>query len=303
MTYRLLVVNYGGPSPGRETEYLKNLFSDPVVFPLPSPVRRVFANLMALWRRGESARILEELGGKSPLLEQTLEQARALGRLLGPEWKVSAAMLYSRPLLSEVLREVKDQRVVVLPLFPQYSAATWGSVRRVLSESPAEGTAGLARPFYDCELFLLGWEEALGETLKGLKEPFLLFSAHSLPLYLIRRYSDPYPRQVEETARRLAKRLDLPFAVGYQSKLGPVKWLEPSTENLIKELAKRGVKELVVVPISFTAENSETLWEVDLNYRKLAREAGIDEFRRVPVPHLSPRWLECWRALALEAAK
>ncbi len=302
----LLAVNYGGPTLGRETEYLKNLFSDPIVFPLPFPLRFLFSRLMALWRKRESRQILEEMGGESPLLTQTERQIKVLKELLPEGWETDLAMLYSKPLLKEVLKEASQKgfkEIVILPLFPQYSSATWKSVEFVVSKSPPKGKVRFVRPFYDCEKFLLGWEKAIREVLEGLKEPFLLFSAHSLPLYLVRRYDDPYPEQVEKTASLLAQKFSLPYAVGYQSKLGPIKWLEPSTEELIKKLAKEGVEELVVVPISFVSENSETLWEIDLNYRYLAKSSGIKTFRRVPIPYLSEDWLHCWRDLVLEATK
>ncbi|HIC08847.1 MAG TPA: ferrochelatase [Aquificales bacterium] len=297
----LLVVNYGGPQKGKEREYLKRLFSDPVLFPFPAPLRWILGNLVALLRRGETAEILSAVGGTSPFLKQTFEQAKALGKLL-EGWEVGVAMRYSDPLLEEVLRNIAPERfenIVLLPLFPQYSVATWGSVERVVEKSPLKGKVKFAKPFYGCENFILGWVEAIEKTLKGLEKPFLLFSAHSLPLYLVRKYGDPYPKQVEESAKLIAQRLELPYKVSYQSRLGPIRWLEPTTEEALKKLRKDGVKELVVIPISFVSENTETLQEIDLNYRQLAENLGYHSFRRVKIPHLHPEWLECWKELAL----
>ncbi len=301
----LLVVNYGGPLRGREGEYLKRLFSDPVLFPFPAPFRWLLGNLVALLRRGETAEILSAVGGTSPFLKQTFEQAKALGRLL-EGWEVGVAMRYSDPLLEEVLRDIDPERfenIVVLPLFPQYSVATWGSVERVVENSPLKGNFKFAKPFYGCENFVLGWVEAIEKTLKGLEKPFLLFSAHSLPLYLVKKYGDPYPEQVRESAKLIAQRLGLPYKVSYQSRLGPIKWLEPTTEETLNRLRKEGVKELVVIPISFVSENTETLQEIDLNYRQLAESLGYHSFRRVKIPHLHPEWLECWKDLALATIK
>jgi len=298
MSKLLLLVNYGGPSLGREREYLKNLFSDEVLIPLPKHLRWLFANFIALLRYKETRQILEDMGGESPLKEQAERQVLKLSEIL-KDHRVDYAMLYSEPLLENKLKELQKEdfeEIKVLPLFPQYSAATWGSVEKKVSKSGLKNVKFL-KPFYKCKGFLKGWEEAIKETVEGLKEPFLLFSAHSLPLYLVERYKDPYPGQVEETARFLAENLNLPYRVSYQSKLGPIRWLEPSTDWTIKELAKEGVEEIVVIPISFVAENSETLWEIDLNYRKLAKEVGIKTFRRVPIPYLSEYWLKCWASL------
>ena len=299
----LLVVNYGGPVRGKEREYLIRLFSDPVVFPLPAPLRWLLGNLVALLRKGETAEILSAVGGSSPFLKQTIEQAKALSRLL-KGWDVRVAMRYSDPLLEEVLKQLNPKgygKVAVLPLFPQYSVATWGSIERVVKKSPFGEKAVFTEPFYGCEKFIPGWVEAVKGTLKGLKNPHLLFSAHSLPLYLVERHGDPYPKQVEKSAKLIAQKLNLPYTVSYQSKVGPIKWLEPSTEDALIDLRQRGVEEIVVVPISFVSENTETLWEIDVQYRILATKLGFKTFKRVKIPHLHPLWLECWRGLVFKA--
>ena len=297
----LLVVNYGGPQRGKEGEYLKRLFSDPALFPLPAPLRWLLGNLVALLRRGETAEILSAVGGTSPFLKQTLEQAEALQRSM-EGWEVGVAMRYSEPLLEKVLKDIDPTEygnIVLLPLFPQYSIATWGSVEKVVKKSPLRDRVKFTKPFYRCENFILGWVEAIEKTLKGLEKPFLLFSAHSLPLYLVRKYGDPYPKQVAESAKCIAQRLGLPYTISYQSRVGPIKWLEPPTDETVKKLRKEGVKELVVIPISFVSENTETLQEIDLNYRQLAESLGYHSFRRVKIPHLHPKWLQCWKDLAL----
>jgi len=295
MSQLLLMVNYGGPTLGREKEYLKRLFSDEVLFPFPKPVRLLLANLIATLRWKETREILHSIGGKSPLLEQTLRQAEALAKLLRG-WDVKVAMRYSHPLLEEVLKGIKEfPRLVVFPLFPHYSAATYLTVERVVRK--IHPRALFTEPFYSCEGFVKGWVLRIEETLKKekLSSPLLLFSAHSLPLYLVKRYKDPYPLQVEESARLIAQRLNLPYKVSYQSRVGPIRWLSPSTEEVIRNLAYRGVRELVVIPISFTAENSETLQEIDQNYRKLAQALGIRRFVRVSIPYDHPLWIECFK--------
>jgi len=298
----LLLVNYGGPQRGKEDQYLKRLFSDGAVFPLPAPLRWLLGNLVALLRRRETAEILSAVGGTSPFLKQTVEQAKALSSHLSG-WKVEVAMRYSEPLLEEKLKEIDPEgfeNIVLLPLFPHYSIATWGSIEKVVEKSPLRGKVKFTKPFYDCKEFIDGWVEALKETLKGTERPFLLFSAHSLPLYLVEKYGDPYPQQVAESAFLIAQKVGLPYKISYQSRVGPIKWLEPPTDETIKELRSLGVEELIVVPISFVSENTETLQEIDINYRLLAEELKFKTFRRVKIPHLSPLWLECWKKLVLE---
>ena len=121
-----------------------------------------------------------------------------------------------------------------------------------------------------------------------------------MPLYLVEKFKDPYPLQVEKSAKLIAEFLNLPYKVSYQSKLGPIRWLEPSTEEVLKELSEKGYKEVVVIPISFVSENSETLWEIDINYSNLAKELGIEKFVRVKIPYKSRHWLECWKSLIIE---
>lgn len=297
----VLLVNYGGPAFNEASakDYLKNLFSDGVVFPLPKPLRWLIAQIVSRKRWRESLEILRSIGGKSPLIEQTFQQADKLQRLLGENYTVKVAMRYSPPYVGEVLREITGE-VIVLPLFPHYSIATWKTVLEEVNKSLPEDGYKAVKPFYDCEGFVTGWVETIKEHLKGLKKPFLLFSAHSLPLYLVERYNDPYPRQVYTSAKLIAERLSLPFKVSYQSKLGPIRWLEPSTEEVIKRLATEGVEELVVIPVSFVSENTETLYEIDIYYRNLARETGIKQFIRPPIPYLSDAWMGCFAKLIKE---
>lgn len=295
----VLLVNYGGPSKGKEKDYLFRLFSDPLVFPLPKPLPLLLGKLMATLRWRETSKILDEVGGESPLLNQTLEQAKLLGEHLRG-WEVKVAMRYSEPLLEDLLKDIRGKyhKVVVLPLFPHYSVATWGTVEWVVKKYLPG--AVFVKPFYSCRGFIEGWVEAIKGEIEDLKNPFLLFSAHSLPLYLVRRYKDPYPLQVEESARLIAQRLGLPYKVSYQSRVGPIKWLSPSTEETLKELSLKGVSELLVIPISFVSENTETLQEIDLNYAALAGELGIKTFRRVKIPYNSSKWVSCWKSLVEE---
>jgi ferrochelatase len=305
MTKRVILVNYGAYTTEKDIKpFLRNLFSDEILFPLPPPLRKLLGFLISELRFKEGKRILEAMEGKSPLLEQTEEQKKLLQQILGKEYHLQVAMRYSEPLLENVLRKTKKgEKLIIFPLFPHYSVATYGSIEKVVKKALKNGHYFLTKPFYHCEGFVKGWVEAIVKILEKAKKPFLLFSAHSLPLYLVKRFNDPYSFQIEESAKLIASRLGLPYKVSYQSRLGPVKWLQPSTEEVLKELASKGVKEVVVIPISFVAENSETIVEIDITYKKLAEELGIEHFIRVPIPYNSPHWIDCFKELIEEAGK
>ncbi len=294
----VLLVNYGSPGTDKRSakEYLKNLFSDKRVFPLPAPLRFILSRLVSNLRWRESVEILKTIGG-SPLLKQTEEQAEALRKRLGEDYRVLYAMRYSEPLLEKVLEEIPEsEEPVLLPMFPQYSKATWGTVLELVEKKRGEKFK-VVKPFYSCPEFVRGWKRAVERALKGLKNPFLLFSAHSLPLYLVKKYGDPYPLQVEETAKLIAKDFDIPFKVAYQSRLGPIRWLSPTLEEALSEVLKKGFKEVVVVPVSFTTENSETLYELDVYLKEFALKGGFKKFVRVKVPYKNPLWVECFAEL------
>jgi len=307
MPRRVLLVNYGAYSKeGDIKTFLKNLFSDEVLFPFPEPLRKLLGFLISEIRFREGKRLLEAMGGKSPLLEQSNEQKNLLTERLGKDYRLQVAMRYSEPLLENVLKNFDgEEELIILPMFPHYSAATYGSVEKIARKVLKGKKFVITEPFYYCKNFIRGWLEAVEKVLVNTKSPLLLFSAHSLPLYLVKRFNDPYPFQVEESAKIIAEYFGLPYKVSYQSRLGPIKWLRPSTEEIIKEIASatKGAKEVVVIPISFVAENSETLVEIDIFYKNLAKEMGMENFIRVPIPYNSPKWIDCFKELVEEAEK
>ncbi len=304
----VLLTNYGGPTSEKEIKpYLRRLFSDPAVFPIPKFLRTLLGFIVSHVRSRETFQILQTLGGKSPLISQTQEKANKLQEMLGSTFHFRVAMRYSHPLLEEYLKNYsqlrkKYKRLVVLPMFPHYSFSTYGSIERLIKDHGLENQITLTRPFYNCPLFIEGWKKALKKTLQEFykqnpsEEPFILFSAHSLPLYLVKK-GDPYPQQVKESVELIMEGFNLSYSIGYQSKVGPISWLEPSTEEVIFNISKKGVKHLIVLPISFTAENSETLYEIDIQYRQLAKDLGFKTFKRVPIPYLSTDWLNCLKEL------
>ena len=304
---RLAVVlfNLGGPDSLDAVEpFLRNLFRDPAIIRAPAPLRYLIARLITR-RRGPKARnIYRTIGGRSPLLEETEAQAAALAQVLDDlgEVAVNIAMRYWHPMSEAAARQVgafRPDRVVLLPLYPQFSTTTTASSLAAWRRT-AE-SAGIAAPTQTVCCYpradgLIAAHAALIEprlvTAAEAGKPRLLFSAHGLPRKVVAR-GDPYQWQVEETAQKIVARLDredLDWNVCYQSKVGPLAWLEPSIADEI-ERAGRDRVPVVVVPIAFVSEHSETLVELDVTYREHARAAGVPAYHRVPALGTHPAFI------------
>ena len=288
----MVIYNLGGPdSPEAVRPFLKNLFSDPMILRVPAPVRW-FLSWFIAWRRAPVARgIYARIGGRSPILPETEKQAAALQTALGNDDKVFVAMRYWHPFADEVARDVAawgPERVILLPLYPQYSTTTTESF--TMAWTPAAAAAGLSVPTAE----ICCWPEADGfiDAVTRATEaaiaklpaetPYrILFSAHGLPKKIVAA-GDPYASHVERTAAAVRPRLarpDADYVVCYQSRVGPMEWLQPYTEDEIKRAGADGVA-LVVVPVAFVSEHSETLVELDIEYAELARESGVPHYAR-----------------------
>jgi len=299
---RLAVVlfNLGGPdTPDAVEPFLFNLFSDPAILRLPSIIRRPLAWLIAHRRARIARAIYGHLGGGSPLLANTKAQAAALEAALkdaAGAVKVFIAMRYWQPFAGETARAVREfspNRVLLLPLYPQYSTTTTAS--SIIDWEQAARTAGLTAPtqliccypaepgFIDA-LTELG-EKALaeaGRVAPGAK-PFVIFSAHGLPEKIVKA-GDPYAHEMHATVQPIVGRLGLKrgdpiggglgdWDYGFQSRVGPVRWIGPWTDQLIIAAAQKK-RAIVILPVSFVSEHSETLVELDIEYRKLAEKFG-----------------------------
>lgn len=290
----VVIYNLGGPDSQEAVRpFLKNLFSDPMILRVPAPVRW-FLSWLISWRRAPIAQeIYAEIGGRSPILPETEKQAAALQTALGDDYRVFIAMRYWHPFADAVARDVADwnpDRVVLLPLYPQFSTTTTESFTRIWY--PAAKAAGLSVPTSE----ICCWPEANGfidtvaantdAAIDTLPEgiPFrVLFSAHGLPKKIVDA-GDPYAHQVERTAAAVLNRMKhkaVDHVVCYQSRVGPLEWLQPYTEGEIKR-AGTEKRALVVVPVAFVSEHSETLVELDIEYAELARDAGVPEYARAP---------------------
>ncbi len=289
----VVLFNLGGPDrPEAIQPFLKNLFSDPAIIGLPWPLRPMLAEVISRKREKEARVIYGRIGGRSPLNEETSIQARQLEAGLGGDHRVFVAMRYWHPLVEDTVREVADwqpDRIVLLPLYPQFSTTTTGSSFGEWHRCAAR--AGLTAPTralccYPVEEGLVaGHAELIGGALEraGDAPVRVLFSAHGLPEKIVKA-GDPYQWQVEQTAAAVVDRLGLPnldWQVCYQSRVGPLKWIGPSTDDAIRQAGADG-KGAVVVPIAFVSEHSETLVELDLEYGELAHKSGCTPYIRVP---------------------
>jgi ferrochelatase len=301
----VMLLQMGGPDSLDAVEpFLRNLFSDRDIIRLgPAFLQPVIARWIARRRAPKVEEQYEKIGGRSPIREFTQAQAAAMEERLGDGFRCFPAMRYWRPSTIEALATVKKagiSRIVVLPLYPHYSRATTGSscneLRRVLSLSKAEFSVSLIKGFHDHPLYIRAVAGTIAEGLAGFapgEEVTILFSAHSLPVSFIES-GDPYLSQVEETVRLVMERFPgLRHELAFQSKAGPVKWLEPSTEESIARLAGSGCRNLLIVPISFVCDHIETLYEIDITYAALARERGIVNFRRAPSLNTDPLFIDC----------
>lgn len=309
----VVLLNMGGPASEDDVRpFLQELFNDPAILGVPWPLRPLLAGFIA-WRRApHSQERYRRLGGSSPLLEACDAQARALEALLG--CPVRAGMRYRHPSTGEALDSLQRrgvQRVLALPLFPQYSTTTTATALAALERAAKMRSMDMAavEAYPDLDGLVEALAEAVTEAASSMPAlgdagAHLLFVAHGIPLSRVRR-GDPYPDQVATTATAVVDRLgvDLPWSLAFQSRVGPARWLEPDMEDEVRRLADRGVRALVVQPLSFTSENLETLDDLDRDLAEAAREARITLFRRGAAPGTHPAYMTGLRDLALELAR
>ena len=295
----IVLFNLGGPDkPSSIRPFLVNLFKDPAILRVPFFIRPLLARLIAYLRVKAATENYAILGGKSPLLELTLDQARALEAALPHlDAKCFVAMRYWHPFSDATAREVKawnPDQTLLLPLYPHYSTTTTGSSFSAWREAAAK--AGLITPvttlccyhsdpgFIHASAALVrqGYDAARSALPEGAPLR-VLFSAHGLPESIVKA-GDPYQSQIERTAAALVQSLaidGLDWTVCYQSRATPQKWIEPSTEQEI-ERAAHDQTAILVVPLAFVSEHSETLVELDVEYREIADHKGVPGYFRVP---------------------
>ena len=316
MKKAIILFNLGGPdSLDAVQPFLFNLFNDPAIINLPGILRYPLAKFISKRRAPVAKAIYAEMGGKSPILEETQTQADAIEKILkqeADEFKCFIVMRCWNPRAIDVIKEVKKfnpKQTILLPLYPQYSNATSGSsIKEWLDVCKKEklNTENKIICCYPTEKnFILAYANLIREkiNLNKLPETTLIFSAHGLPENKIKQ-GDPYQWQVENTVNHLIKKLsieNLNYILSYQSRVGPLKWIGPSTETIIKEEAKKK-KVIIVVPVAFVSEHSETLVELDIEYKKLAEQNGSKEYIRVPAVTINQDFINSLKSSILSAS-
>ena len=310
----VVLMNLGGPTDLKAVRpFLFNLFYDRAILRLSNPWRWVLAKIISWRRTSEATEIYKNLGGKSPLLEETQNQARGLEKLLGKDFKVFVSMRYWHPFSHEAVQEVisyDPEEIVLLPLYPQFSTTTTkSSIEDFQKELQKVGWKKEATPipcFFHLKEFLDVMEAGVRQEYARAKKygtPRILWTAHGLPKKIIEE-GDPYQWHVEKTVSYLEERLqDVgPFegVTCYQSRVGPLEWIGPYTDDEIKSAGKERAP-LVVVPIAFVSEHSETLVELDMEYKELAEESGVPFYGRVSTVRDHPEFLEGLKKLVLGA--
>jgi protoporphyrin/coproporphyrin ferrochelatase len=305
MRIAVLLFNLGGPDrPDAIQPFLRNLFSDPAIISLPQPFRWLLARLIAKRRGPVAAELYARIGGASPILENTQAQARALETGLAGlgEVRVFVCMRYWNPLSAEVAPAVArfaPKTIILLPLYPQFSTTTTASSFADWRAAAAANRITAPTHAICCYPRESGFVNAVAELTRaaiaksGPGPLRVLFSAHGLPKRTVERKGDPYPRQVELSAAAIAAALaidGLDWRVCYQSRVGPLEWTGPYTQDEISRAGREG-RSIVLVPIAFVSEHSETLVELDIEYAELAHRAGVPRYVRVPAVAAHPQFV------------
>lgn len=316
----VLLLNLGGPDQLEDVRpFLFNLFSDPEIIRLPFVwMQKPLAWLISTSRAKKSQENYKLIGGGSPLRRITEEQAQALQASLrekGQDAQVYIGMRYWHPFTEEAIARIKRDgvdRLVILPLYPQFSISTSGSSFRLLEKLWQEDPSlhridyTVIPSWYKRPGYLQAMAQLIAQELDQSPNPdqvHVFFSAHGVPLSYVEEAGDPYQQEIEECTELIMRTLNRPnpHTLAYQSRVGPVEWLKPYTAEAIQELAAEGVKDLLVVPVSFVSEHIETLEEIDIEYREVAEESGIEHFQRVPALNTHPVFIEGLADLVLNA--
>ena len=319
----IVLFQLGGPDSLEAVEpFLLNLFLDPDIIPmgplgfLRRPLAKLISSRRSVPVRGKYA----EIGGRSPIGTLTERQRGALVEALSSEIDPVAvvAMRYWHPLTEEAVDTLRQagplDEIVLLPLYPQFSYATTLSSlkewRRVYGQPKGGPPERTVSQFYDHPLYIQALAQRIGSVLRQFADSsriHLVFSAHGLPMSLVEK-GDPYPNQIEATVRMVSEegRRQFPgwpktHLLCYQSRVGPAKWLQPPLTSTVERLGTEGVKEMLIVPISFVTEHIETLHEINIEAREDARKFGVDVFRMMPAVGDSPLFIAALKDLVLRA--
>ena len=314
MKKAIILFNLGGPDKLENVEpFLFNLFNDPAILDLPTFLRYPLAKLISNRRAPVAKKIYAELGGSSPILKLTREQSDALEIKLNQtqeedEYKCFIIMRCWNPRAKDVIKDVQlygPDEVILMPLYPQYSAATSGSSIKEWKDVCRKNNYHVKTSTICCyptdQNFINAHTKEIIKKIKDLKNFKLIFSAHGLPEKNIKK-GDPYQWQVEQSVKKIVESLNdenLDWILSYQSRVGPLKWIGPSTETIIIENSKIG-KHIVLVPIAFVSEHSETLVELDIEYKEIADANGCKNYTRVPALGINEDFIKAMSELIIK---
>ncbi len=313
MKKAVMLFNLGGPDKQENVEpFLFNLFNDPAIINIPSIFRHPLAKFISKKRAPIAKNIYKEIGNKSPILELTQDQAKSLENnlLKKGNYKCFVVMRCWHPRASDVIKKVREynpEEIILLPLYPQYSASTSGSSINEWGDLCKKENYYVKTKTICCypteNNFIASHISLIKKTLKVIKDNNfkLIFSAHGLPRSKIKK-GDPYQWQVEETVKKIMSNLEnenLDYVISYQSRVGSLKWIGPSTDKVIIKYSKEK-KGIVIVPISFVSEHSETLVELDIEYKKLAEKNGCSFYKRVAAPGTEENFIKGLTELVLK---
>ena len=314
MKKAVILFNLGGPDKIENVEpFLFNLFNDPAILNLPTLLRYPLAKLISNRRAPVAKKIYEELGGSSPILKLTKEQSNALETKLNQtqtdnEYKCFIVMRCWNPRATDVIKNVQSfnpGEVILMPLYPQYSAATSGSSIKEWKDVCKKNNYKVKTSTICCyptdKNFINAHTKEIIKKIKDLKNFKLIFSAHGLPEKNIKK-GDPYQWQVEQSVKKIVENLNvenLDWILSYQSRVGPLKWIGPSTEDIIIKNSKIG-KHIVLVPIAFVSEHSETLVELDIEYKEIADANGCENYTRVPALGINEDFIRAMSELIIK---
>ena len=317
MKKAVILFNLGGPDKLENVKpFLFNLFNDPAILSLPTFLRYPLAKLISNRRAPTAKKIYAELGGSSPILKLTIDQSNALEKSLNErddknQYKCFVVMRCWHPRAKNVINEVKiynPDEAILLPLYPQFSAATSGSSikewKDVCKKEKYKTKTSTICCYPTNNLFIKSHVTEIRKKIKNLENFKLIFSAHGLPEKNIKK-GDPYQWQVEQSVKNIVKNLEiknLDWILSYQSRVGPLKWIGPPTEDTIVENSKLG-KKIVLVPIAFVSEHSETLVELDIEYKELADKNGCIEYIRVPALGTNPDFINSLSEMVINKEK
>jgi ferrochelatase len=307
----IILLNLGGPEkPADVTPFLYNLFSDRDIIRLgPALLQKPIAWLIAHRRASKSRAIYARIGGGSPLTRITLQQGQALQNALGSQgdFCVVPVMRYWHPRANAGLEELAAKgisKIIALPLYPHYSCATTGSslsdLKRAIAVSPNHFDLQAISSWADHPSYISCLAEHIRKGLSAFGgEPVqVVYSAHSLPATFIDQ-GDPYVTDLQKTIQGVEEKTRQKGLLCFQSRSGPVRWLSPSTPEMLRTLAKAGCKNILMVPISFVSDHVETLYEINQLYKQMADDLGM-RLESSESLNTAPAFINCLRDIVLE---